>query len=413
MEIKDLVTELSKSPFDPVLSFVIAQEYERLGQTASAVSFYLRTAEYGYYSHPEYVYTALLRSAKCFEAQTNREHTVWNLLLKAAAYLPKRPEAWFIQSQRYEKESKWQECYTHAEVGLSLASDRVTNLPADVGYYGKYVLEFEKAVSSWWIGRKDESIAIFKSLVSQPNIAPQYRSSILSDLKNIDDSNDPVDPLEVVVSNYRKFFGSKADLIVDVGTRDGDDAYYLLSKLGGSRAIAIDANPVAAGLTQSRYPWMDVVNTAVSDTEGNAEFYQVNSNDIEVMGTSSFIDKSYSTAVSPEFYKGIVGTITVPVTRMDKILPEGEVDVVKVDTEGYTWQVLQGFGDRLKDVKLFHLETEPNKLSPEHVTTKEITSFMEEQGFYLADVSYEWGPHIQDQVWVNKSKALRCTELFN
>ncbi|CAB4122212.1 Methyltransferase FkbM [uncultured Caudovirales phage] len=413
MEIKDLVTQLSKSPFDPVLSFVIAQEYENIGQTASAVSFYLRTAEYGYYSHPEYVYAALLKSAKCFENQTNREHTVWNLLLKAVAYLPERPEAWFIQAQRYEKESKWQECYTHAQVGLSLVPNRITNLPADVGYYGKYVLEFEKAVSAWWVGRKDEGISIFRSLLNDDSISTEYRSAIIFNLKNVGDKVDEINPLEVAVTSYRKFFGDTAGLVVDVGTRDGDDAYYLYSKLNSTKVIAVDANPVAVDLTRSKYPWMNVWYTAVSDTEGVSEFYQVNSQDKEVMGTSSFIDKNTSTVVSSEFYKGIVDKITVPVTRMDKMLPEGEVDVVKIDTEGYTWQVLQGFGDRLKDVKLLHLETEPNQLSPEHVTTKEITYFMEEQGFYLADVSYEWGPHIQDQVWVNKSKALKCTELFN
>jgi FkbM family methyltransferase len=413
MEIKDLVTQLSSSPFDPVLSFVIAQEYEKIGQTASAVSFYLRTAEYGYYSHPEYVYAALLKTAKCLESQTNREHTVWNLLLKATAYLPERPEAWFIQAQRYEKESKWQECYTCAQVGLSVAADRTTNLPADVGYYGKYVLEFEKAVSGWWVGRKDEATTIFKNMLNYDNVRPEYRQSIIYNLKNVGENIENVNPLEVAVTSYRKFFGDTASLVVDVGTRDGDDAYYLYSKLNSSKVIAIDANPVAVELTKNKYYWMDVLYTAVSDTEGTAEFYQVNSQDKEVMGTSSFIDKSTSTVVPAEFYSGIVDKITVPVTRMDKILPEGEVDVIKVDTEGYTWQVLKGLGDRIKDVKLLHLETEPNQLSPEHVTTKDITSFMEEQGFYLADVSYEWGPHIQDQVWVNKSKALRCTELFN
>ena len=49
--ITDLIFELSKDPFNPVLSFRIAAEYQRIGQTASAVSFYLRTAEYGYHTH--------------------------------------------------------------------------------------------------------------------------------------------------------------------------------------------------------------------------------------------------------------------------------------------------------------------------------------------------------------------------
>jgi hypothetical protein len=71
--INELVTKLSKYPFDPKLCFSIATEYELVGQTAAAISFYLRAAEYGYYSHPEYVYASLLKSANCFENQKNRQ----------------------------------------------------------------------------------------------------------------------------------------------------------------------------------------------------------------------------------------------------------------------------------------------------------------------------------------------------
>ena len=44
MKIEELVVQLSKDPFNPELNFECAVEYERINQTASAVSFYLRTA---------------------------------------------------------------------------------------------------------------------------------------------------------------------------------------------------------------------------------------------------------------------------------------------------------------------------------------------------------------------------------
>ena len=89
-----------------------------------------------------------------------------------------------------------------------------------------------------------------------------------------------------------------------------------------------------------------------------------------------------------------------------------KIDVIKIDTEGYSWQVLQGFGDRLKDVRLFHLETEKTPVHDEHVTTEKITQFMKDNGFALVDASYEWGWNIEDQVWVNKELVLRHPECF-
>lgn len=412
MGIKDLVVQLSSNPFSPELNLKIANEYDRMGQTASAVSFYLRTAEYGYYTHYDHVYASLLKSAQCFSLQQNREHTVQNLYYKAIAYLPQRPEAWFLFSRYFEQNQKWQEAYTYAEVGLTLATAKNKPLPIWVDYPGEYGLTFEKAVSAWWVGRQDEAVELFKSLLKNPELSHAHLQSVKNNLRNLGHSFSSIDPLEPVVTNYRKFFGDTANLIVEVGTRDGDDANYLLKALNGSQVIAIDANPVAVNLTLAKYPWMKVIQTAVSDTEGAVDFYQVNSDDKEVMGTSSLISKETSSSPSPQEYEGIVNKIIVPVTRIETLLPEGVIDVVKIDVEGYTWQALQGFGARLKDVKVLHLETERDQLSPEHVTTERITAFMKVQGFYLADVSFEWGPHIQDQVWVNKTLATSNKDCF-
>jgi FkbM family methyltransferase len=415
-EIRQMLVTLSQDPFDPVLSFNIALEYEKIGQTASAVSFYLRTAEYGYYTHPEHVYASLLKSAQCFEHQTNRQSTVHNLFLKAVAFDPTRPEAWFLLARFCEREQRWQEGFTFAEVGLSVVRPRVPALPVYVDYPGEYALIFEKAVTGWWVGRKDDSIAIFKDLLKKEDIHHVYLTAVKNNLATIDGSTETVNPLETVVTQYRKYFGSHAPVIIDVGTRDGDDAYYLYRQLNGSKVIALDASKQCADMTRSKYPWMTVHQTAVSSTNGSVIFHQVVSNNIEVLGTSSVFSKETSIDPPPEFYADKTVAITVGSVRMDYLLSgtdvTGTIDVVKVDTEGFTWQVLQGFGDRLKDVKLFHLETERTSAHSEHRLSDEVKTFMEEQGFILVDTSHEWGWNVQDQIWVNPTLAVQNKECF-
>jgi hypothetical protein len=116
--------------------------------------------------------------------------------------------------------------------------------------------------------------------------------------------------------------------------------------------------------------------------------------------------------------QGHIEQIPVFVLTMDFFLntiglTDGIIDVVKVDTEGYTWQVLQGFKDNLRNVKLLHLETEKHRLHPAHRNNLEVQKFMEDNGFYLADLSYEWGWEIEDQIWVNKELAINNTECWN
>jgi len=413
--IERLVVEAFSDPLDAKKNFDIAVEYEKLGQTASAVGFYLRAAEYGYETEPLIAYASLLRISICIEGQKDRRNTVSNVILQAIAHLPKRPEAYFLLSRFYEKDGNWQECYTYATIGLMMLDNPLVRLPIDIdGYHGDYSLEFQVAISAWWIGRKDESIKILLRLEKQ-NLVREYKIAVKNNLRKIGINLEEIDPLEPVVTNYRKFFGVDAPIIIDIGTRDGDDAKYLSDRLNGITVIAVDASVKAVELTKKLHPWMIVEYTAISNFDGETTFYQVNSDNKELAGCSSMASKENT--MYPKDFIGIIDKVIVPVTRMDTFLSnigiDGIIDVVKIDTEGFSGQVIEGFGDRLKHVKLLHVETETNPTHDNHILTAEITVFMKNQGFVLVDIYYEWGSGIQDQIWVNPNLAIRNQEFFN
>lgn len=181
--IEKLIEDASQDMFNPLLNFEIAKKYEELGQTASAVSFYLRAAEYGYDSHPIVVYSSLLKIAHCFEDQIGREYSVSNALLQAIQYMPSRPEGYFLLSRFYERSQKWQECYTFAEVGM-MYTTRLDQLPVDIEYPGAFAFLFEKAVSGWWLGRREEAAQIFNDLLKQ-DIPENYISAIKYNIDRI------------------------------------------------------------------------------------------------------------------------------------------------------------------------------------------------------------------------------------
>ena len=353
--------------------------------------------------------------SECFEKQRDRDATVLQLAMQAMAYMPERPEAYFRVAQIHERHSRWQECYTFAELGLFLGDIREP-LPQSIGYHNYYVLEFEKAVAGWWLGRKEESDAIFMSLLKR-DIAPEYRVAIENNLERTGVQTDVIDPLEPVVTNFRKFFGTKATTVFDIGTRDGKDADYLAKKLKATKVYAVDANPLAVDKTENAYPWMTVIECAVSDFDGESTFQQVNSGNENMDGCSSLYAEKV--ALEPQF-QGAVSVIPTQVKRMDTLLQEekiiGAIDIVKIDVEGYTYQALEGFGDRLNDVKLFHLETEKEATNPNHKNTDEVTAFMRDKGFVLVDVSYEGSNGInggiEDQVWVNPNLVTRNSDYF-
>lgn len=209
--------------------------------------------------------------------------------------------------------------------------------------------------------------------------------------------------LGAVVDNYREYFGEKAHVVIDAGTRDGEDANYIAQKLGAEKVIAIDANPLAIAKTRKNFPHFEIVETALADYTGHTTFDQILSDREDHAGSSSLTK-------ARTFGDVVHNQITVRVDTMQNVLKRldvtGLIDVIKVDLEGYTYQFIEGLGKRLADVKLLHLETETFHRHQGHQNNKEVIALMTWHGFKLVDTSYEWGPTIEDQVWVNTRLAL-------
>jgi tetratricopeptide (TPR) repeat protein len=180
MALIEAVQNLAVNPYDTQAMLDLAEEYFAINQTASAASLYLRAAEY---SEPQSLltYSALIRLSQCFAQQGSRIHSAINSLLQAVAECPTRPEAYLQLSMLMERERRWQESYSWAEIGITMPQP-TEPLPVSVGYFGQYCLGFQKAVAAWWIGRKEESLQLFNLLDTFTDIHPTYIAAVRSNL---------------------------------------------------------------------------------------------------------------------------------------------------------------------------------------------------------------------------------------
>ena len=154
--------KFSKDTKNPQYNFDLALEYDKIGHTASAISFYLRAAELS--EDLELAYISLLRMGLCFEKQGNRNQTVTGLYKQAISCIPERPEAYYLLSKNYTNNSLHHEAYTMIEIAISIIDPELNALSYDVEYPGYHGLIYQKAISSWWWGKKQESRDLFKLL---------------------------------------------------------------------------------------------------------------------------------------------------------------------------------------------------------------------------------------------------------
>jgi hypothetical protein len=175
-----------QNPESPENNFYLGTYYDNLGQTASAVSYDLRTAERT--QDKVLQYECLLRAGLCFSKQGCRNTTVKGLFQHALTIQPKRPEGYFLLSRFYEREENYHDSYLIASIGEQVAEKEVDSLILNIDYPGFYGILFEKAVSSWWVGLCNESRDLFRFLKDNFEMDEIYQMSVESNLERLNDT---------------------------------------------------------------------------------------------------------------------------------------------------------------------------------------------------------------------------------
>ena len=199
---------LIKDPKNPMINFLVAKDYEDIGQLASAVSHYLIAAD----NSDDIIvqYHALIKLASCFNKIGKRPSTVRNLLKLAISIKPDLPEAYYLLSLESEKISAWHDCYMYAS-----AAEKLHSIITDVDFV-PYGPKLQKAVASWGIGQTEQARKLMYELYISGQLSPEYKMIVKNNLKNIgypeeysmfDSRRDVLKrPVEGVKRNYSQVF---------------------------------------------------------------------------------------------------------------------------------------------------------------------------------------------------------------
>lgn len=203
--------------------------------------------------------------------------------------------------------------------------------------------------------------------------------------------------LNPLIQNYVHYFGmAERPVVWEVGSRDGRDAVEMATRIYAgdeawfwSRAVivALEPNPEQAKIIEKEYPEMDVMQVAASNQKGEAPF-MVYIGDEGAVGSSS-LDLHWK----EKDLKGYV--IQVKIDRLENLIDD-EIDIMKIDVEGHALEVMEGLGEKLRKVKVFHIETEKWK-----DTDVKVKALMMTKGYLLVDESEQYGG-MPDQVWVRQ-----------
>lgn len=198
------------------------------------------------------------------------------------------------------------------------------------------------------------------------------------------------------MDELRTFVKDPGGIVVELGSRDGLDAEKMAGIFTASRVVTIEANPESFGNIVLRFPQFENYNVAISNVIGEADFWQVNAKFGDVIvGQSSLMYK--------ESYDTIAEKIRVPVMTMDKFVEVAgidEIEVMKIDVEGATYEALEGF-TKIRMTRLLHIESEHEQFWTGQHLYEDTEKFMTDAGYERVYYQPVW-TNQSDTIWLRK-----------
>lgn len=341
-----LIKDYIKDPDNPEHNWALALFYHEQGQTASALSYYLRAAERT--DDKLFQYECMIRGAGCYDSQTTRSLTVRGMIQHAIVLCPERPEAYYIASVLHENNSHWEghwfDAYTYASLGLDKAYKKHTTLRTNVAYHGINGLKLQKAHTAWWVGLADEATKLFEELFFDPDTEQPIKDVCLSNLKTVTGKDYELELFDwgLLKENewfynivkhevfdtdvYQKFFQvEEGDTVFDIGASVGPFSYKIRNSKA-SKIVAVE-------------PHKKLYNTLLKNVEPI---------DIEVIPFNKAIGK----ADGKEYQRGLFSTThketqeadaeQLDTINFDTLLEKSDtsfIDFMKIDCEGGEYDI--------------------------------------------------------------------------
>lgn len=201
----------------------------------------------------------------------------------------------------------------------------------------------------------------------------------------------------VDIINSQKTFCPKSFL--EIGSMDGEDAFFIKNKYEDIDVYVIEPHPEFYKNIKNKYENFKVFNFASFNYNGIISFNAVKPDKIVNQGISSIMNRNeeYSKD-SDHFYE-----VNISCKRMETFMEENnirEIDIVKIDVEGNSYEVLEGFGDKLKNIKCIHIENEHVEVWKNQKLYSDVERILINNGFILLYIKNYWPQ--SDSVWIRK-----------
>lgn len=208
-------------------------------------------------------------------------------------------------------------------------------------------------------------------------------------------SNLPSIDMNRFVDLVNKYFNKNdINVIMDIGSMDGGDAVFFKKYFDHALVYSIEGLPENYDKFIKNLDDVIGIKSVMANYDGTCKYHQKNIN-----GIHGIYDRGQS------YGNKIIDLECVRLDTLCKIYNIKQPDMIKIDVEGATFDVLEGCGDLINNIKIMHIETETYPFFRNQRLHDEVCEWLSNKNFRCIDVTFaEITPKCfqSDSVWINK-----------
>ena len=186
--------------------------------------------------------------------------------------------------------------------------------------------------------------------------------------------------------------GPPVRTVFDVGARDCEESRQFALAFPEAHVFAFECNPATLPLCRAvaaAEPRVTLTEKAVSDRAGTTSFYPIDQERTVTgvaggnPGASSLFQASGRYA-EEQYVQGKIEVETLRLDEFMRVRPVSGVDILWMDVQGAEVLVLEGMGERLRDVRCIHMEVEFFEIYRGQALFGDVHALLCRRGFRLA-----------------------------
>jgi len=193
-----------------------------------------------------------------------------------------------------------------------------------------------------------------------------------------------------IISKYIK----SAKIVLELGSRDLQDAIVLQKYFSADRVYAFECNPECVKMCNAALPGtknITLIPKAVHVQDGPVLFRAIDPDKYSNLGASSMLKLSFENRSEEDPDRDLADVqklVEVEGTRLDTFCRENNIstiDLIWMDLQGYELHALQSLGEQIRNVKFVYSEVAFTSTYESGTSFDALHAFLDQHGFQFVE----------------------------